>query len=581
MGPTRGAEVADAAASAARVTRAAASASAFVHAAIARAAYEAAATAARAPTDRAASAARTAFYAAASVNRAASAIDRAPLFADDEFSAAVFAAALRADARALEQGRSAADLIAAPLWPEDAPNPIVPAWAELRWRLLGLDEGWEVWTEWYDDCLNGGRLDKPLEEDRVLIDEALWKQGLKAVNAEIRRVIEEHRARAGDEEPRKEIVVPIGSAAETDTAFPVRPVKSPSTPLPAPDEAGKQSHSGYAFGGAIDGRVQLIDATQSGEARDDEIAREFHAEAREAATSLVERCERSNQLYDLGDATRRYLDRLGNGPTEVKRSLLLHGERLRNLRDANLRLQQARDPMADPIPEDAFAALQTLVAAHNQYVSTDPVLASIQRALSDPDEAGTVEVMPEEALEAVEEFASVLDETAQEALREAAEAAKPDTPAGRRARAWLANSWRNLAVETARRVLYTLRKCGEALYDDATTATELTVERAVEAAREVAGLMDERRTKAALGLGTMSQAPRVAQALSDFAVRHDAAGRAIRAAETVADGALATVGGGIGLIVLALAFKYLARWGWFLDLIENPSVRKVFEWFKP
>ncbi len=170
-----------------------------------------------------------------------------------------------------------------------------------------------------------------------------------------------------------------------------------------------------------------------GEARNDETGREFHGEVRSAALDLQDRCKRSDQLYALGEAVRKYIDQLGSGPREVKRTLILFGEVLRNLRNADSRSQEATNPIPEPMPEDAFAALQTLIAAHNQYVSNDPALASLLRALMDPEEVASVVVMPDETLDALDDLAPVLDGVTQEVLRDAAEAAKPDTPAGRRA----------------------------------------------------------------------------------------------------------------------------------------------------
>jgi hypothetical protein len=40
-------------------------------------------------------------------------------------------------------------------------------------HLLAADEGWEVWTDWYEARLHGRPFDKALEEARVLIDPAL------------------------------------------------------------------------------------------------------------------------------------------------------------------------------------------------------------------------------------------------------------------------------------------------------------------------------------------------------------------------------------------------------------------------
>jgi hypothetical protein len=68
-------------------------------------------------------------------------------------------------------------------------------WVLLRDALDQFDGHWEVWTEWYDDRLRGRLpVNLLLEIDRVTISDVTWRQGPKAVNAEIKRLIEKYRA---------------------------------------------------------------------------------------------------------------------------------------------------------------------------------------------------------------------------------------------------------------------------------------------------------------------------------------------------------------------------------------------------
>jgi hypothetical protein len=103
--------------------------------------------------------------------------------------------AVSADAMALEQGQSPEQVAAMALWPENPPGWVDENWARLKDQLLAANEGWEVWTGWYEDRLHGRRFNKALEEARVLIDAELWEQGPKAVNAEIARLIEDRTTR--------------------------------------------------------------------------------------------------------------------------------------------------------------------------------------------------------------------------------------------------------------------------------------------------------------------------------------------------------------------------------------------------
>ena len=114
------------------------------------------------------------------------------------FSAHTTAAAYEDAALILLHG--AADPLAnLPLWSKSDPEWALYAWQALKTYLLAADEGWEVWTDWYEARLRGDPFDPDLELARVLIDDAIWRQGPKAVNAEIAQLIAEHRAKAHNE----------------------------------------------------------------------------------------------------------------------------------------------------------------------------------------------------------------------------------------------------------------------------------------------------------------------------------------------------------------------------------------------
>lgn len=106
--------------------------------------------------------------------------------ADDD--AACAAAAYAADAA------SAADpeaLARRPLWPGETPAWAQREWSALRDHLLAADEGWEVWTDWYEARLRGDPVDVELETRRV-IEPTRWDDGPAAVNAEITAIIADH-----------------------------------------------------------------------------------------------------------------------------------------------------------------------------------------------------------------------------------------------------------------------------------------------------------------------------------------------------------------------------------------------------
>ena len=95
------------------------------------------------------------------------------------------------DVTRVEGGATASVIARSPLWPNDLPDQLRSLWQELKTALLAADEVWDVWTDWYEDRLDGRVREEERELAYVRIDEALWKQGPAIVNAEIKRRIEE------------------------------------------------------------------------------------------------------------------------------------------------------------------------------------------------------------------------------------------------------------------------------------------------------------------------------------------------------------------------------------------------------
>ncbi|WP_153768458.1 hypothetical protein [Labrenzia sp. CE80] len=165
--------------------------------------------------------AASADYAARAVaaDVAADAADAAAASADAaaRADAAAFAAyaaydAVFSDREHIEAGGSVASLAGTPLWHDQGtPDRIARSWSRLRQTLLARDEGWDVWTDWYDARLQGRRARPNLEVARVTLPENLWEQGPAAVNARIRELIEEYEP---PEEPKGE----PGQRAEIDPA---------------------------------------------------------------------------------------------------------------------------------------------------------------------------------------------------------------------------------------------------------------------------------------------------------------------------------------------------------------------------
>ncbi|WP_167730257.1 hypothetical protein [Terasakiella sp. SH-1] len=170
-----------------------------------RAAYAADAAAAAYAAVYAAYAAAAAY---AAVYAADADADAAAVYAADAAAAAYAAYAAAAyvniweeihlDIAAIETGATVEQLMERPLWGK-MPDDVKEHWQELKQALLGLDENWQVWTQWYEDRLisgpkpNGRPVYYPLEKERVLIPDEDWEKGPAHVNGLIARIEERYR----------------------------------------------------------------------------------------------------------------------------------------------------------------------------------------------------------------------------------------------------------------------------------------------------------------------------------------------------------------------------------------------------
>jgi hypothetical protein len=57
--------------------------------------------------------------------------------------------------------------------------------------LLDADDYWEIWTSWYEKRLAGDTANQDMELVRVTIDDSIWEQEPRAVNAHIGELLEE------------------------------------------------------------------------------------------------------------------------------------------------------------------------------------------------------------------------------------------------------------------------------------------------------------------------------------------------------------------------------------------------------
>jgi hypothetical protein len=96
------------------------------------------------------------------------------------------------DADMLDQRTSPVTLANAQLWPRRPPDWFADDWEELKQALLADDNVWWVWTDWYDDRLNGRPGSQTLELARASIADERWEQEPALLNAHIQELLRQH-----------------------------------------------------------------------------------------------------------------------------------------------------------------------------------------------------------------------------------------------------------------------------------------------------------------------------------------------------------------------------------------------------
>jgi len=142
--------------------------------------------------------------------------------------AAAYAAALKADTQAIDKGGTTQDLLGAVLWPNITsksgqhiamPADLYDDWQSLKSQLLGLNQNWRVWTDWYEDRLRGGvalieaiEIGNPENGDygRVTFPKD-WYTDPAKLNAALKDKIDKYWA--GQSQSQNDDVPPIGFAS--------------------------------------------------------------------------------------------------------------------------------------------------------------------------------------------------------------------------------------------------------------------------------------------------------------------------------------------------------------------------------
>jgi len=103
----------------------------------------------------------------------------------------IFWAQTAEDAQMLEHGLRARDVAEYPLWFKGTPNWLADIWQDFSRALRRANEGWEVWTGWYDKRLAGGPSDRDFEIAVVSIADKIWDDSINVINRHIAKLAQE------------------------------------------------------------------------------------------------------------------------------------------------------------------------------------------------------------------------------------------------------------------------------------------------------------------------------------------------------------------------------------------------------
>ena len=265
------------------------------------------------------------------------------------------------------------------IWSSSPPMGWSEDWVNLKGTLQRIDPNYSVWIDWYDRRIRGERAafdipgDKRRIEDKKILrrlaeatDEDFWGDGHEYVNATLKGWLDEARAR----------VAPPPIQAEVSGTFEITGDAEGTVQTPL------QNRNAISFRTDEDGRIAIDAQAAIGNLRNDEDARDRHAEAVSEALALLNRCKGNNAAARLSLRLENYLAAAATDLENAKPSLLVQrGEKLRQ----ELAAYAAPDTLLDPIADDILVDLKGWQSAHNMLVGLDPVLMAIDSAMLGPD----------------------------------------------------------------------------------------------------------------------------------------------------------------------------------------------------
>lgn len=102
-------------------------------------------------------------------------------------------AAIETDVNLLRERFSAVTIATSQLWPSRPPEWVRESWEELKNALIAENEGWHVWSLWYEARMFGDVIRQELEVTRVLIPDEVWHQEPRVLNTRIQELVDEEK----------------------------------------------------------------------------------------------------------------------------------------------------------------------------------------------------------------------------------------------------------------------------------------------------------------------------------------------------------------------------------------------------
>ena len=328
-----------------------------------------------------------------------------------------------------------------PIWPASEPD----GWAEARdyavSRLAGLDQGFDVWIDWYNRRVKGERAafdipgDYDRTEDKKILarladanDEDFWGKGATHVNTTLQGWIDEARERV---RPR-------------DAPFVIDPLRQLEA---APEPVPPQNQNAITFTASEAGKIRIDARRNAAALRTDGEAQDRHAEAIREARALLTRCRLSNSAARFVSALENYLAAGGETLADLRPSLFVQrGEKLRQ--EIAPHENGTQNSFLEPIADDLLIDLKGWRSAHNMVVGLDPLLNRLDTAMLGPDVKPAL-IAPSElhALVADADAAEILDEGVREILDEAIDLAPAVPDPNDRRTVWSVETAQNLVIE--------------------------------------------------------------------------------------------------------------------------------------